>query len=123
MAESRRPSPRSMITQEYVDTSNGSCEPRTIPGDPLPVATLRAMPRSLEGLRITVMGLGRFGGGVGVTRWLAGQGATVLVTDKEPAERLAESVGQIQDLVSRGDVTMRLGEHNVSDFTTADLVV
>ena len=81
------------------------------------------MPRSLEGLRITVMGLGRFGGGVGVTRWLAGQGATVLVTDKEPAERLAESVGQIQDLVSRGDVTMRLGEHNVSDFTTADLVV
>ena len=81
------------------------------------------MPRPLEGLCITVMGLGRFGGGVGVTRWLTGQGATVLVTDREPPERLAESVARIQDLVNRRDVTLRLGEHNVSDFTTADLII
>ena len=30
---------------------------------------------------VTVMGLGRFGGGLGVTRWLLDQGAKVLLTD------------------------------------------
>ena len=39
------------------------------------------MTASLARKRVTVMGLGRFGGGVGVARWLAGQGARVLVTD------------------------------------------
>lgn len=81
------------------------------------------MPGVLEGQHVTVMGLGRFGGGVGVTRWLAGQGAQVLVTDKEPADRQAESVAQIRDLIHASSVKLRLGGHNVSDFTTADLVV
>ena len=45
----------------------------------------------LAGKRITVMGLGRFGGGIGVTRWLCSQGADVLVTDKDPAEDLCDS--------------------------------
>lgn len=73
--------------------------------------------------RATVMGLGRFGGGVGVTRYLASRGMDVLVTDLEPAARLAGSLERIADLVSSGQVTLRLGEHNVSDFTTCDLVV
>ena len=76
-----------------------------------------------SGKRITVMGLGRFGGGVGVTRYLADRGADVLVTDAQPAERLEASVGQLRDLIDRGQVTLRLGQHNVSDFTTVDLVV
>lgn len=76
-----------------------------------------------SGKRITVMGLGRFGGGIGVTRWLVAQGADVLVTDQEPANELADSVAKIQDLIDTGAVTLRLGEHNVSDFTTCDLVV
>ena len=29
----------------------------------------------LAGKRVTVLGLGRFGGGVGVARWLCSQGA------------------------------------------------
>jgi len=69
------------------------------------------------------MGLGRFGGGAGVTRWLASQGADVLLTDKLPAEQLAEPLESINDLVDRGIVKLRLGEHNVSDFTTVDLVI
>lgn len=69
------------------------------------------------------MGLGRFGGGVGVARWLAGQGADVLVTDLEPAARLADSLSKIDDLVRSGAISLRLGEHNVSDFTDTDLVV
>src|SRR5436190_4214762 len=75
------------------------------------------------GRRVTVMGLGRFGGGSGVARWLASQGADVLVTDLQSAEKLAEPIAEIQDLVDQGSVTLRLGEHNVSDFTTPDLVI
>jgi UDP-N-acetylmuramoylalanine--D-glutamate ligase len=77
----------------------------------------------LESKNITVMGLGRFGGGAGVTRWLCNQGAQVLLTDLEPADKLKASLASIQDLIDAGQVTLRLGEHNVSDFTTPDLIV
>jgi UDP-N-acetylmuramoylalanine--D-glutamate ligase len=73
----------------------------------------------LQGARVTVMGLGRFGGGVGVSRWLVARGADVLVTDLEPAETLRESVERLHGLPIR----FRFGEHNVSDFTACDLVV
>ena len=76
-----------------------------------------------SGKRVVVMGLGRFGGGVGVTRFLVDRGADVLVTDLDPADKLAKSVEQIQGLIDAGSVALRLGEHNVSDFTTCDLVV
>jgi UDP-N-acetylmuramoylalanine--D-glutamate ligase len=69
--------------------------------------------------RVTVMGLGRFGGGVGVVRWLTQAGARVLVTDQEPADKLAPSLAQIADL----GVTLRLGGHDERDFRDADLVV
>jgi len=74
------------------------------------------------GQRVTVMGLGRFGGGVGVTRFLVERGADVRVTDTAPAEDLADSVAQLDDL-PEGSLEYRLGEHNVSDFTKCDLVV
>lgn len=73
--------------------------------------------------RATVMGLGSFGGGAGAVRFLAQQGYDVLVTDMAPAEKLATSLEAIGDLIETGSVTLRLGEHNVSDFTTCDLVV
>jgi UDP-N-acetylmuramoylalanine--D-glutamate ligase len=69
------------------------------------------------------MGLGRFGGGIGVTRWLVEQGADVLVTDLAKTDELADSLGKIRDLIDGGAVEVRLGEHNVSDFTRCDLVV
>jgi UDP-N-acetylmuramoylalanine--D-glutamate ligase len=73
------------------------------------------------GKRITVMGLGRFGGGIAVTRWLAGQGAKILVTDKEPAEKLTDSLTQLKGL----PIAYRLGEHRHEDFIplAADLIV
>lgn len=74
---------------------------------------------NLIGKRVLVMGLGRFGGGVGVTQWLAREGASVTVTDMAPAEKLQESLEQIKDL----PVTLRLGEHREEDFRQADLVV
>ncbi len=77
----------------------------------------------LAGRRVTVMGLGRFGGGVGVTKWLCSRGADVLVTDRDSAESLAGSLESIRHLTGSGQVSLRLGDHNVSDFTTCDLVV
>ncbi|MBX3385083.1 MAG: UDP-N-acetylmuramoyl-L-alanine--D-glutamate ligase [Phycisphaeraceae bacterium] len=82
-------------------------------------------PFNLTDASVTVMGLGRFGGGVGVTRFLAEQAgcARVLVTDLSPESDLADSLAQLEPLIRRGIVETRLGGHNVSDFTTADLVV
>lgn len=80
------------------------------------------MPRDFSSMNITVMGLGRFGGGVGVTRWLVEQGADVLLTDTATPDALQDSLEKLRDLPP-GSVTTRLGEHNISDFTTCDLVV
>src|SRR5206468_9339530 len=68
---------------------------------------------------VTVAGLGRFGGGIKVSRWLVSQGAKVLVTDREPMEKLSESVQKLAGL----PIDFRLGEHRESDFTSCDLVV
>ena len=69
--------------------------------------------------RVTVMGLGGFGGGVGVTRWLTQQGARITVTDKATPEKLAHSLEQIADLA----VTLHLGAHDPHDFRETDVVV
>jgi len=58
------------------------------------------------------MGLGRFGGGVGVTRWLARQGARVAVTDLASAEQLRDSLARLEGL----DLTLHLGGHDEADF-------
>lgn len=78
------------------------------------------MPDSaLHGVRALVVGLGRFGGGVGVTRWLAGQGAAVTVTDQAPADALADSMAAVSDL----PLNFRLGGHDPSSLGECDLVV
>lgn len=69
--------------------------------------------------RALVMGLGRFGGGLGAARWLARRGARVLVTDQAPPEELADSVAALAGL----DVELVLGGHREEDFRRAELVV
>ncbi|MEW6253157.1 MAG: UDP-N-acetylmuramoyl-L-alanine--D-glutamate ligase [Planctomycetota bacterium] len=71
------------------------------------------------GKRVTVMGLGGFGGGVGVTRWLARHGARVTVTDQAGPEKLAGSLAEIAGL----DIKLHLGGHDERDFRDTDLVV
>ena len=73
----------------------------------------------LRNQRVTVMGLGKFDGGVGVTRWLATQGARVIATDLAPADKLESAVSQLSDL----PVILRLGGHEERDFRDTDLVV
>jgi len=76
-------------------------------------------PASMSDKRITVVGLGHFGGGVGATRWLCSQGAKVTVSDKADASQLAESIESLGDL----EVELHLGGHDERDFLGADLLV
>jgi len=76
-------------------------------------------PSSLSGRRVLVVGLGRFGGGAGVTRWLASQSAVVTVTDLAALAELTESAAAIADL----PVTLHLGGHDEGDLDTTDLVI
>ena len=76
-------------------------------------------PGDLKGKRVVVQGLGRFGGGIAVSRWLAQQQAKVLVTDQARPDVLAGSIKELEGL----PIEYRLGEHCVEDFTSADLIV
>lgn len=77
----------------------------------------------LEGAHVTVMGLGRFGGGSGVTRWLCSQGAHVLLTDLESEAQLAGPLECLKKEVGTGQVTLRLGGHRETDFASSQLVI
>ncbi len=70
--------------------------------------------------RVTVMGLGSFGGGLGAVRFLAERGAILTVTDLRPETALAESLQQLADL---DGINFKLGRHDPTDFTQTDLVV
>ena len=69
------------------------------------------------------MGLGQFGGGLGVTRWLCGRGADVVLTDRLPAKELVGPLTALAGLVDGGRVQLRLGEHRDEDFINTDLVI
>jgi UDP-N-acetylmuramoylalanine--D-glutamate ligase len=75
----------------------------------------------LRGKRVTLIGLGTRAGGLGVARYLAGQGAEVTVTDMRPAEALAEPLAALAGL----PIHFVLGGHQERDFTPqrADLIV
>ncbi len=79
------------------------------------------MPHELADKRVTVMGLGTRGGGLGVARWLVDQGARVTITDLRSEPELSDSIEALGDL----DVRLALGGHDERDFTPAgaDLVV
>lgn len=74
--------------------------------------------QSFQGKRVTVMGLGRFGGGIGVAKFMLREGAAVTVTDMAPEEKLRESMAEVGD-----GVAYHLGGHKPEDFTETDLVV
>jgi UDP-N-acetylmuramoylalanine--D-glutamate ligase len=69
------------------------------------------------------MGLGRFGGGLGVCRWLLGQDCKVTLTDMHNAEAISEPLGELREWIDVGQLTLRLGEHDVEDFRRAVMVV
>lgn len=83
---------------------------------------MRSMDASehFRGKRITVMGLGLLGRGVGDARYLAECGAELIVTDLKTRKELAESVAQLE---SFKNISFVLGEHRLEDFRDRDFIL
>ena len=73
-----------------------------------------------KGKRITLMGLGVLGRGVGDAEFLSTCGAEVLVTDKKTAEELSDSIVRLK---TYPNITFHLGGHDEKDFTGCDMVI
>jgi UDP-N-acetylmuramoylalanine--D-glutamate ligase len=73
---------------------------------------------AFAGKRITIMGLGFFGGTIGLAKYLVAQGAQVTVTDLKPADALRDSIAALGSL----PVRLVLGRHDEADFTGVDAV-
>ncbi len=73
-----------------------------------------------RGKKITVMGLGLLGRGVGDAKFLAQCGAELIVTDLKTKEELAESVDALKGF---SNITFALGEHRLEDFQARDLIL
>ncbi|MCA9071552.1 MAG: UDP-N-acetylmuramoyl-L-alanine--D-glutamate ligase, partial [Planctomycetaceae bacterium] len=70
--------------------------------------------------RVTVMGLGRFGGGIGVTRFLVRHGAVVTLTDQANESDLTDSLNA---LTPHQPARLVLGRHEERDFEQTDCIV
>jgi UDP-N-acetylmuramoylalanine--D-glutamate ligase len=73
-----------------------------------------------EGKKITVMGLGLLGRGLGDVRYLAEMGAELIVTDLKTEEQLATSVEALQGFKN---IMFVLGEHRLEDYANRDMVL
>jgi len=76
--------------------------------------------QQFKGKKITVMGLGLLGRGIGYTKFLAECGADLIVTDLKTKEQLATSVKALEKFP---DIKFVLGEHRLEDFKNRDMVV
>ncbi|MEK7639452.1 MAG: UDP-N-acetylmuramoyl-L-alanine--D-glutamate ligase [Patescibacteria group bacterium] len=73
------------------------------------------------GKRVTVMGLGLLGRGVGDAAYIAEAGATdIVVTDLKTEEELEESVAQLRKYPN---IRFVLGEHRKEDFVDRDFIL
>jgi len=73
----------------------------------------------LQGWRVTVMGLGRHGGGVASAAFFASRGARVTVTDLRTSVELSGSMQKLEPY----HIRYVLGEHRNHDFVDADLII
>jgi UDP-N-acetylmuramoylalanine--D-glutamate ligase len=73
-----------------------------------------------RGRKVTIMGLGRHGGGVAAARYCALAGGIVTVTDLADRTALAESLAALRDVPIE---KVTIGQHCEADFSTAHIVV
>lgn len=73
-----------------------------------------------ENKKVTVMGLGLLGRGVGDTAFLAQNASEVTVTDKKTSEQLVSSLDLLKEYTN---ITYVLGEHKFEDFESKDFVL
>lgn len=79
------------------------------------------LPASFRDRRVTIMGLGRFGGGAAVAGYLACQGAQLAITDLRSSEELEDSTRSLHDLDV--EATWYLGEHPPEAFDDCEFLV
>ncbi|MES2930165.1 MAG: UDP-N-acetylmuramoyl-L-alanine--D-glutamate ligase [Patescibacteria group bacterium] len=70
--------------------------------------------------KITVMGLGLLGRGIGYTKFLAECGAVLTVTDLKTKEQLAPA---LKVLGKFRNITYVLGQHRLKDFQKTDMII
>ncbi len=73
-----------------------------------------------ENRKITVMGLGLLGRGVGDTEFLAKMGAELIVTEKKTKEELAPS---LEKLANYPGIVYEFGGHTVASFQKRDFIL
>lgn len=73
-----------------------------------------------KGKKISVMGLGLLGRGLGDAAYLASQGADLIVTDLKTREQLASS---LDALAAFPNIAFTLGEHRLEDFRGRDFIL
>lgn len=73
-----------------------------------------------KGKKVTVLGLGLLGRGIGDTAFLAKNGAEIIVTDKKGEVDLAQSVEALKEY---SGITYHLGGHELTDFEGRDFVM
>lgn len=73
-----------------------------------------------KGKKITVMGLGLLGRGVGYTKFLAECGAHIVVTDLKPEKELKKSISKLKKYKN---IKYTLGGHNMEDFKGKDMII
>jgi UDP-N-acetylmuramoylalanine--D-glutamate ligase len=79
-----------------------------------------AIAQNFKGKKITLMGLGLLGRGVGDAEFFAACGAELIVTDLKAAAELAPSIDRLKDFQN---ITYHLGEHRLQDFEGRDMIV
>jgi len=70
--------------------------------------------------KVTLMGLGLLGRGVGDARFLAQCGAELIVTDLKTEVQLADSLAQLKEFST---ITYHVGGHRLEDFKNRDLIL
>ncbi len=77
--------------------------------------------------KITIMGLGILGRGLGYTKFLAECGAELTVTDLKSEEQLVTSIKELKKFTSASkdlaEIKFVLGEHRLEDFKDRDMVI
>jgi UDP-N-acetylmuramoylalanine--D-glutamate ligase len=84
------------------------------------ISVPESIAQNFKGKKITLMGLGLLGRGVGDAEFLAACGAELIVTDFKPATELAPSLERLKDFPN---IIYHLGEHRLEDFEDRDMVI
>jgi UDP-N-acetylmuramoylalanine--D-glutamate ligase len=73
-----------------------------------------------RGKKITIMGLGLLGRGIGVSKFLAECGADIIITDLKNGEQLKSSLVKLSKFKN---IKFVLGQHQLEDFRGRDMII